>query len=143
MATEWEEALLKIENNKSNAADFQKKMEDYAVCISAELLEASAKSKSPDLLCPKCNKEHLLIADKIVKCPNEFCNWFQFRNVCGALLSLSDIESLVKSGKTPLLKAMRSKAGKIFDAYITLNNKGESSFEFEKSKLKDRSPQHP
>jgi DNA topoisomerase-3 len=30
---------------------------------------------------------------------------------------------------------MKSKAGKKFEAYIVLNEKAESSFEFEKSKL--------
>ncbi len=139
MTAEWEAALLKIENSKADAGDFQKEMENYAVSITDELLQTSLERINlPDLLCPKCNKEQLIITSKIVKCPNEICSWFQFRNVCGVQLSISDIESLVSTGKTPLIKAMQSKAGKKFEAYITLNNKAESSFEFEKFKLKNK-----
>lgn len=139
MTAEWEEELLKIENSKADARDFQKKIEKYAVLITDELLQTSAaKTNLSDLLCPKCNKEQLLITSKIIKCPNEVCSWFQFRNICGVQLSISDIESLVSSGKTPLIKTMQSKSGKKFEAYITLNNKAESSFEFEKFKLKNK-----
>lgn len=139
MTAEWEEELLKIENSKADATDFHKKMENYAVSVTAELLQTSVtKTNLPDLLCPKCYKEKLLITSKIVKCPNEVCNWLQFRNVCGVQLSISDIESLVRIGKTTLIKGMQSKSGKKFDAYITLNNKAESSFEFEKFKLKNK-----
>ncbi|MDQ6472740.1 DNA topoisomerase [Flavobacterium sp. LHD-80] len=139
MTAEWEEELLKIEKGKADAADFQNRMEKYAVFITDELLQTSvAKTNLPDLLCPKCNKKQLIITSKIVKCPNDACSWFQFRNVCGVQLSIYDIESLVSSGKTHLIKAMQSKTGKKFDAYIKLNNKAESSFEFEKFKLKNK-----
>lgn len=139
MTAEWEAALLKIENSKADASVFQKEMENYAVSITEELLQTSLESISlPDLLCPKCTKEQLIITGKIVKCPNEACSWFQFRKVCGVQLSISDIESLVNSGKTSLIKAMQSKTGKKFEAYITLNNKADSSFEFEKLKLKNK-----
>lgn len=139
MTAEWEEVLLKIENSKADARDFQKEMENYAVSITDELLQTSGERINlPELLCPKCNKEQLIITSKMVNCPNEVCSWFQFRNVCGVQLSISDIESLVISGKTPLIKAMQSKSGKKFDAYITLNNKAESSFEFAKFKLRNK-----
>lgn len=76
------------------------------------------------------------IQDKIVKCPDEAYNWVQFRIVCGVQIGIVDIESLVGNGKTSLIKGMKSKAGKTFDAYIVLNDKAESSFEFEKRKKK-------
>jgi len=53
-------------------------------------------------------------------------------------LSRADITSLVNNGKTPLIKGMKSKAGKKFDAYIVLNENSESSFEFEKKKSNKR-----
>ncbi len=138
MTAEWEEELLKIEKGKADARDFQKKMEKYTACITDELLQTSvAKTNLPYLFCPKCNKEQLIITSKIVKCPNDVCSWFQFRNVCGVQLSIYDIESLVSRGKTHLIKAMQSKTGKKFDAYIKLNNKAESSFEFEKVQTKE------
>lgn len=137
MTAEWELTLQKIENNESDVTAFQKEMETYATTITNELLESSiAKENLPQLTCPKCKSQKLILRDKIVKCPDEVCNWIQFRNVCSVQISMADIESLIKKGKTPLIKGMKSKAGKKFDAYIVLNEDYKTSFEFEKSNYK-------
>ena len=135
MTAEWELAFQKIENNEADAGAFQKEMETYASSITNELLQTSiAQNNLPKLVCPKCKSQQLIIRDKIVKCPDETCNWVQFRNVCGVQIGIADIESLVNKRKTSLIKGMKSKAGKKFDAYIVLNDKAESSFEFAKNK---------
>jgi len=76
----------------------------------------------------------LIIRDKIVKCPDEVCNWIQFRNVCGIQIAIADIENLINKKKTSLIKGLKSKAGKKFDAYILLNEDFTTSFEFEQNK---------
>lgn len=135
MTAEWELALQKIENNETDAGAFQKEMEHYASSITNELLQTSiAQNNLPKLVCPKCKSQQLIIRDKIVKCPDEVCNWVQFRNVCGVQIGIADIESLVSKGKTSLIKGMKSKAGKQFDAYIILNKDCSTSFEFAKNK---------
>ncbi|TDD98521.1 type IA DNA topoisomerase [Flavobacterium cellulosilyticum] len=135
MTAEWELALQKIENNEADAGAFQKEMETYAKSITYELLQTSiAQGNLPKLVCPKCKTQQLIIRDKIVKCPDEVCNWLQFRNMCGVQIGIADIESLVSKGKTSLIKGMKSKAGKKFDAYIVFNEKAESSFKFAKNK---------
>lgn len=133
MTAQWELALEKIENNESDAGTFQKEMENYAAFIANELLRTHiAKNSLPELICPKCKSQHLIIRDKIVKCPDEKCNWVQFRNVCGVQIAVDDIKSLVSKGKTSLIKRMKSKSGKMFNAYIVLKDNGETTFEFEK-----------
>ena len=135
MTAEWELTLQKIENNEADARVFQKEMENYASSITNELLQTSiAQNNLPKLICPKCKSQQLIIRDKIVKCPDEACNWVQFRNVCGIQIGITDIENLVNKKKTSLIKGMKSKAGKKFDAYIVLNENAESSFEFDKNK---------
>ena len=135
MTAEWELALQKIENNEADAEAFQKEMETYASSITNELLQTSiAQNNLPKLVCPKCKSQQLIIRDKIVKCPDEVCNWVQFRNVCGVQIGLADIENLVNKKKTSLIKGMKSKAGKKFDAYIVLNEDCKTSFEFAKNK---------
>jgi len=52
-------------------------------------------------------------------------------------LNTSDLESLIKNGKTSLIKGMKSKSGKNFDAYIIMNERAETSFEFEKTKKRN------
>lgn len=136
MTAQWELAFQKIEHNQSDARTFQREIENYAASITSELLQTPiAKNNLPELICPKCKSRQLIIRDKIVKCPDEACSWVQFRNVCGIQIALVDIESLVSKGKTSLIKGMKSRSGKIFDAYIVLNDNAETSFEFAKKNL--------
>jgi DNA topoisomerase-3 len=136
MTAQWEVALQKIENNEANLEAFQKEMETFATSITNDLLQTTiVQTNLPKLVCPKCKKHQLIIRDKIVKCPDEACNWLQFRNVCGVHVSIIDIERLIDDGKTALIRGMKTRSGTKFDAYITLNEKFESSFEFEKSKI--------
>ncbi|MDC8026245.1 DNA topoisomerase 3 [Elizabethkingia anophelis] len=137
MTAEWELALQKIENNDADVGAFQKEMETYASTITNELLQTSiAHNNLPQLVCPKCKSQQLIIRDKIVKCPDEGCSWVQFRNVCGVQICIADIESLVNKKSTSLIKGMKSKAGKKFDAYIVLDDYCKTTFEFEKKKKK-------
>ena len=135
MTAEWELAFHKIENNEADAGVFLKEMETYASSITNEVLQTSiAQNNLPKLVCPKCKSQQLIIRDKIVKCPDETCNWVQFRNVCGVQIGIADIENLVNKRKTSLIKGMKSKAGKKFDAYIVLKEDCTTSFEFDKNK---------
>ena len=133
MTAEWEMALQQIENGEADATTFHKEMESYATSITQELLGmAMAQEKQPEMNCPKCGQRHLLMREKVVKCPDEACNWLLFRNVCGVQLSIADIGQLIEKNKTPLIKGMKSKSGKKFDAHIVMNDKGETAFEFGK-----------
>lgn len=139
MTAEWEMALQKIENNEADAMAFHNDMEAYATAITQELLEMFiAKEKHPELTCPKCKSHQLLIWDKVVKCPDAACNWLLFRSVCGAQLSIADVEALVHKNKTSLIKGMKSKTGKKFDAYIVMKDNGETAFEFENTTYKKK-----
>ena len=138
MTAEWELALQKIENGQADAIDFQKEMEKYAESITAELLETSFIGEDlPKLTCPKCKSQNLIIYEKIVKCSDEKCGWKQFRNICGVQIGITDVERLITQGKTSLIKGMKSRSGKKFNAYLVLNNQAESSFEFEKRKKRN------
>lgn len=139
MTAEWELALQKIENNEADASSFKKDIESYAKTITQELLEISIiQPGNPKLACPKCRSSELLIRDKVVKCPDEKCGWIQFRTVCGITLSFEEIERLVTGRKTRLIKGMKSKSGKNFDAYIVMDEGCKTSFAFEGSLRKDK-----
>lgn len=134
LTAEWELALQKIENNEADAGVFQKEMERYSASITAELLETQiSRADLPSLICPKCKRRELIIREKIVKCPDDDCRWVQFRNICGVQVSIKDIESLLSAGKTALIKGMKTKAGKKFNAFIVLNDQAETSFESERT----------
>ncbi|WP_316795468.1 DNA topoisomerase 3 [Pedobacter agri] len=131
MTAEWEMALEKIENKEAKASDFLDGMEDYVTMITKQLLSVTFKKDNlPELFCPKCGKP-LVIHQKIIKCIETHCGWLQYRAVCGVQLSIYDIEILIKKRKSPLIKGMKSKSGKVFNAFIVMNENGETSFEFE------------
>lgn len=60
----------------------------------------------------------------------------RFRNVCGKNIDEQTLKTLLETRKSPLIKAMKSKTGKTFDAYLVLNENAETSFEFPKKKSK-------
>ena len=131
MTAEWEMALDKIEKGELSAKKFITDIKDYTKEITKELLSLSIPQENiPELKCPKCQQQNLLIKDKIIKCADEQCNWMQFRNVCGVQLSIDQITALINDRKTPLIKNMKAKNGKKFSAYIVLKDDHKTVFEF-------------
>lgn len=133
MTAEWEIALHKIENNELNKNQFISDIQGYTAEITNELLSLKILQENiPELKCPKCRQQNLIIKDKIAKCPDDQCDWILFRTICGIQLSINYITSLIKTGKTPLIKNMNSKNGKKFDAHLILKEDFTTSFEFSK-----------
>ncbi|WP_312078513.1 DNA topoisomerase [Chryseobacterium sp.] len=131
LTAEWELELQKIEMGDENLEGFLKSIEHYTLEVTNELLAIEIpKQNIPKLICPKCKKEELLFRDKFVKCSDELCGWIQFRSVCGKTMTNAEIQLLVEKRKTSLIKGMKSRSGKSFDAFIILDDKAESSFEF-------------
>ena len=54
----------------------------------------------------------------------------------GKTLTDNQLETLIAKGKTGLIKGFTSKAGKKFDAMLTLADDGKVGFEFEQKKVK-------
>src|SRR5690606_31843202 len=139
MTAEWEMALQKIENNQADADAFHRDMEAYATSITRELLDTGiTDEKQPELNCPKCKSRQLLIWNKVVKCTDEALGLVQFCIVCEVPLNLVDIENLVTKGNTYLIKYMKSNSSNKFNAYITMNDKAETSFDSENRKPKTK-----
>lgn len=131
MTAEWEIALDKIEKGELNKNQFINDIQQYTTEITSELLSLHIPQENiPQLKCPKCHQHYLIINEKIVKCPDEQCNWILFRTICGIQLSINHITSLLMTRKTPLIKNMNSKNGKKFDAHIILKDNFNISFEF-------------
>lgn len=131
MTAEWEMTLDQIEKGEFKADQFITEIQQYTTEITQELLALSiSKEKVPELQCPKCQQQNLIIREKVIKCPDETCNWFQYRIVCGIQLSLSDITALIIDKRTAVIKNMKTKNGKKFNAYILLKDDYTTSFEF-------------
>ncbi len=132
MTAEWEKALHQIETKELDSKQFITDIKNYTAEITQELLSLNIPQENiPELKCPKCLQQNLTIKEKIVKCPDEQCQWILFRVICGIQLSINHITSLITTGKTPLIKNMKSKNGKKFDAFIVFNDDLTTSFKFE------------
>lgn len=131
LTAKWEATFKEIENNSVNIEDFHRQIENYTTSITSELLAIEPQTTTDRLACPKCKEYTLQIREKLVKCIDFECNWTFFQSICGLKLSLEDISTLIKSGKTKLLKGLLSKAGKKFNAYLVLKNDYSTGFEFE------------
>ena len=141
MTGSWELALAAIEAGKMPSDKFSQGINSYVETICEELLSLSSEQKSyPVYRCPKCGQQSVGIYAKVAKCrhENESCGFHVFREVCGILLSEDNIRDLISSGRTPILKGLTSKAGKIFNARLVLGEDYATSFEFENKKGKQR-----
>ena len=132
---QWEEDLQKIEQGEKSPTEFLQAMKSYTQDLTQALLALNIPQKKHlQLCCPKCQQQTLKVFEKVVKCPDEHCNWTFFRNVCGKNIDEQTLKTLLETQKSPLIKAMKSKAGKTFDAYLVLNENAEIVFEFPKRK---------
>ena len=82
---------------------------------------------SSGLKCPNCEKE--LKVNKGGAFCEEECGFKLFRKVAGYELTDKDIKDLLVKGKTAKALSFTSKAGKPFEAFLTLEN-GQTKFEF-------------
>lgn len=133
MTGNWEMALAAIEAGQMPAEKFAQGINSYVGTICEELLLLASEQKSyPVYRCPKCGSESVGIYAKVAKCRHEGCDFHIFREICGTLLTEDNIQDLLTTGLTPVLKGLTSKAGKKFNARLVLNEDYTTSFEFEK-----------
>lgn len=97
--------------------------------VSFEFVDHDADSEGNPLLCPVCSSP-VHVYSNIVKCSGADCYWTLWRTVAGKTLTESVVQTLLKGGKTPVLKGFRSKIGKPFDAALRLSEKHEIEFVF-------------
>lgn len=128
---EWEASLNEIEEGQLPPEDFLQAMKDYTQKITEDFLAMEIEGiASPALVCPVCKKQSVRLYKKVAKCMEDDCQWLFFRNVCGKQVNDEAIMALLENGKTTLLKGLKSKAGKSFDAYLVLQEDSSTSFEF-------------
>lgn len=137
MTGTWESALAQIESGKMHPDTFHKSIRIYAGQITRELLEESHISNKATLfVCPICKNNSVRLYSKIAKCTERECDFKIFRTVCGRTLTNSEVTSVIEKGISPLLKGLKSKAGKFFEGKLKLNPDGTSSLQFANDKKK-------
>ena len=103
-----------------------------SVKVTGEKIERKALG-----ICPKCGGE-VIEGQKGFGCARwkEGCQFVLWKKpICSKVLTSNQVKSLLKKGKTSLIKGFKSKSGKSFAAYLVWENSAEAKlkFEFEKA----------
>lgn len=132
MTGNWESALAKIETGEMNPDTFRRGIEVYTAQITTELLNTtvSIASATDSPLCPKCKQGHVLFYNKIARCCDVDCGLKVFRSVCNKELTDKQITELLVKGRTAVIKGMKGKSGKPFDASLAFDAQFNVTFVF-------------
>ena len=131
MTGQWEAALAKIENGEMDSGTFRRGIEAYAIQITEELLQVQLPSAEGERIpCPKYRSGRILFYPKVAKCSNVDCPFTVFRDKGGKRLTDKQITDLVGKGKTELVKGLKNKEGKSFDARLILDKDFRIGYEF-------------
>lgn len=141
MTGQWEADLAKIERGELKERDFRKGIESYATQITDELLSSKIlfPKKQSDIHCPKCGKGSLVFYPRCAKCSDPDCGLTLFRSVAGKNLTDEQLTQLAVNGETGIIKGFTSKAGKSFEASLSLDGEFKTVFVFPERKKTGKS----
>lgn len=141
MTGQWEADLAKIERGEMKEKDFRKDIESYATQITDELLSSKIlfPQRRSDIHCPKCGKGSLVFYPRCAKCSDADCGWTLFRTVAGKSLIDEQLTRLAVNGETDIIKGFTSKAGKRFEASLSLDGDFKTVFVFPERKKTGKS----
>lgn len=120
----WVEKQQDIASNKLEVKEFVEEVylviEEILQDLDCSPLGKLISKTENELLCPKC-KQPLIFKPKLVCCSNKECNFIIWRKICQKMLTDKQLTTLIKEGKTPVIKGLTSKNGKTFDAAVELD----------------------
>lgn len=135
---EIEKQLYDIELGKLQYDDFISSIEDKVRLWYSEIKNSKAKAYvDKTSICPLCNNK-LYKSESNIYCSN-YKNGCKFRipfELCGKKLTQNQINMLISSQRTNIIKGFKSKAGKEFDASLKINEQGKLEFIFPTRKKK-------
>ncbi|MCB8815868.1 type IA DNA topoisomerase [Desulfosporosinus shakirovi] len=129
-------ASIKGKGKEEPRARTARKKENKVRESSKQVDENKVTNKSQVLAlgnCPKCGGE-VIEGQKGFGCSNwrQGCHFVLWKTpICGKVLTPNQIKSLLKKGKTPLIKGFKSKSGKSFSAYLIWEDQSEAKLKFE------------
>ena len=139
MTGNWEMRLNNIALGKENPAQFiadisQTTRDWFAQVVSAPEQHFGAETQI-NLTCPNCGKPLTRLAT-VCKCSGYSkdegaCHFRMSTYICGQRLTEDVISTLLKRGRSGLIKGFKAKSGKKFAAYLLLNREtGDVTFDF-------------
>lgn len=133
MTALWHEQQQQIEAGELTVEAFLDELETFIARQIAAIDLGSLQGLNITTPCPMCGGE-LAPNSKTISC--KACEFHIFRDICGKELTEEQVTQLLTTGKTGLIKGLKSsKAGsKAFDASLKLTAEGKVEFIFPKTK---------
>lgn len=119
MTGQWEHKLNQIAKGTLKRNLFISEIQDYTKEIVSVLKNSDFKILKEE--CPCCRKDTLSIAKSYVKCRNTDCGFSFSKTIAKKKISDEDVLSIIKNGRSNLIKGFKSKEDKSFEACIKLN----------------------
>lgn len=136
----WEKRLEEIRSGAS-VSEFKNEIREYTRSITKELLEAGKgltellpNENDPNAVtCPLCKRGVIRFHEIAAGCSafTSGCKFVIWRTMSEKKLSDNQIRTLLKHGKTPVIKGFKSKSGNTFNASLLLSG-GKVHFVFER-----------
>lgn len=120
---QWERKLNLIAEGKADAVSFRSEAEQMARDLTSRLLltgaGVSSSSSLSGLKCPVCGKP-LTESQKAYGCSGykDGCRFTLWKTIGGRTVTEKHLRQLVTDGQTEVIKGMKSKDGKTFDAAV-------------------------
>lgn len=137
MTGKWENALNKVEQGRIEVSIFNEEIRNYTVKCTEEFLNVSIQktreqqaNSLTSLVCPKCG-EPFVVNEKVCRCTDkDKCVYFFWRVVCQRKLTEKDIKEILKYGGTRNKVKLKNKEGKMFEAWLILEENGKFKLKF-------------
>lgn len=140
LTAEWEQELSNIEHGKSTASAFMNNITNFIRSFVRDTKDSYAPENCSNVFqsekegictCPKCGKM-VIEMQKSFSCESgkNGCGFVIWKTISGKNITKSQAVKIVTKGKSDLIKGFTSKAGKPFDAYLTMKDDNTIGFTF-------------
>ncbi|MHB1407399.1 MAG: DNA topoisomerase, partial [Desulfitobacteriaceae bacterium] len=129
-------SILRVDSHDGLASQVEEKKTSIAPRGPEGFSQSNLESRTSNLdlgVCPSCGGM-VIEGKKGYGCANwrSGCRFVVWKSpICGKVLTPSQMKSLLKKGKTPLIKGFKSKRGKSFAAFLTWEDQANGTLKFE------------
>jgi len=129
---EWEHKLAQMERGALSRADFM----EHIQAMTRDIVERAKRYESDTVpgdfatLQTPCSKCGGLVKENYKKFACQACDWQAWKIVAGRQFEISEIETLLATGRVGPLLGFRNKMGRLFNAEIRLNDDKQPEFDF-------------
>lgn len=140
LTAEWEKQLYEIERGQESPDAFMDQVSGFLVRFVGEAKSSYSPEQSAAVFqrqrevvgdCPRCGKQ-VIEYTKNYSCESgkDGCHFVIWKTIAGKSISKTQAASLLKRGKSSLIKGFTGKSGKVFDAYLVLKEDQTVGFDF-------------